>query len=693
MPFIPGTVALTGIVAPTDASDIFPVIDPQYGIDGLRNVATIQEMLAIPKPRRRLGMIVGVNVSSTSATYYYLASDGGGTTTLESDWKVFQTGGSIVFFDEGNNLGSFAKVKFVGNDVSASRDPNDTTLLNVFIPSPTFASHYNLSDGAASGAVSESNIGRVIARISEPTSEAVPFRTNGWENTEQSATSSSSVTFTTANPVTGQGGDATLTVEVYNAANTVIATFTTPVTANNGPSGVSSTGSNAGITVTITGFTDDASKKKANIAVNVNVATVFSNVSETGGRYYVKITNKTDSLTDGGGLYTYTQTQVFYDANPTPAAPGFQLGSANTTIDESTNPNLILTKHISGVEYYTLNSSFRINSPGIIGVNGNSQGRLPGSGSTNAAIENFSMSASETYGINDILQKVWAPTGTNQFTGWTSKWNHPATTYENVDARIGKTNHRYRGPNAKATIRLFDPWANGAVKDSNPLKAILVDTFPTTGNSTSDVEEFDDEEYRLQSNYITPWNSNSTLVAGDACIVGSCLVKPNRFFLTDPTTSAVQPNLTSYLPNKGGPNPDYTLLSGDSRYYRKFFVGNNRAISSFQLVFSGTFLSNSVSTDLANGDLQIFVRRIASATPANPSGPGAPALLLHGALYDDILFNDGVSNGQIRLFQSNATSVFATFGSYDALQGILMEIVIRNNAIRIDRIAFVPSQA
>ena len=56
-----GGVSIMGFVAPNSIHDTYPVIDPIYGIDGLRNVATIDEMLAIPDERRRSGMIVGIN--------------------------------------------------------------------------------------------------------------------------------------------------------------------------------------------------------------------------------------------------------------------------------------------------------------------------------------------------------------------------------------------------------------------------------------------------------------------------------------------------------------------------------------------------------------------------------------------------------------------------------------------------------
>lgn len=55
-----GGVGIMGYVSPLNTSDDYPVIDPLYGIDGLRNVKTIENMVKIPVERRRAGMVVGV---------------------------------------------------------------------------------------------------------------------------------------------------------------------------------------------------------------------------------------------------------------------------------------------------------------------------------------------------------------------------------------------------------------------------------------------------------------------------------------------------------------------------------------------------------------------------------------------------------------------------------------------------------
>ena len=56
-----GGISVMGFIAPNSIYDTYPVIDPIYGIDGLRNVDTIDDMLNISFERRRPGMLVGVD--------------------------------------------------------------------------------------------------------------------------------------------------------------------------------------------------------------------------------------------------------------------------------------------------------------------------------------------------------------------------------------------------------------------------------------------------------------------------------------------------------------------------------------------------------------------------------------------------------------------------------------------------------
>lgn len=64
-----GGIGIMGFISPMDTEDSYAVIDPVYGIDGLRNVESLVELNSITFERRRAGMIVGVNGGET---YYKL---------------------------------------------------------------------------------------------------------------------------------------------------------------------------------------------------------------------------------------------------------------------------------------------------------------------------------------------------------------------------------------------------------------------------------------------------------------------------------------------------------------------------------------------------------------------------------------------------------------------------------------------
>ena len=87
-----GGVEVLGFISPTDTNDTYPVIDPLYGIDGLRNVNTITELNSITNQRRRPGMVVGV---SDGSIYYKLNSPPWNGSL--SDWSIFQSGGGGTF--------------------------------------------------------------------------------------------------------------------------------------------------------------------------------------------------------------------------------------------------------------------------------------------------------------------------------------------------------------------------------------------------------------------------------------------------------------------------------------------------------------------------------------------------------------------------------------------------------------------
>lgn len=689
-----GTVILSGIITPSDTRDTYAVTDPLYGRDGLRNVATQAEMLAITKDRRRLGMLVGVGITANSGNYYYLINDPAGDTTLITDWKTFQPGGSITFFDEGTNLGSFTKVRFSGAQVLSRQDSGDADLLNVFIPPPEFASNFTQQNGVGNGTVTESIV-RGTARISTPTSEGSPgtapgepFKTGGWFGTTQSATNSLGVTFTTVNQVTGFGGNSKIQVELFDGDYVKIADYTTPNLTENT---THSSTSPFGISVIIANLEDDASRKKAKPTIIVFVQNILNGLgSQVGGKYQVKITHFTDTATDGS-TWIYEQAPIFLDAGGS-STLGF--GTPSTRTITEFNQSTTATKFLSGVQYYTTGSRFSVTMTNIAGLNRNSQGRPSTVGGVTRGSDdpNFTVSA-PNYGLPQINQRAWSPTQ-GSFANWTNAWNSPPVDYFADNWSINSVSFRYRGPNGAATGQPFDPWTSGPT-GSTATRPILVDTFETT--STISIEDFNDESKRLTSSYLS-WDSGLPLQNGQACVVGGNLVRPDQFFLTDPTLQTIQPDLSTYFPQKGGPNPNYTGFSQEAKYFRKFQTGNNLLFPSFRLVFSGTFPGGSARAALTSEALKIFVRREQSADPLNLSGPSSNPLRLHGSTeFNSSDFDDGQTIGgsyiRTNAYLTEPNTIEGSLGGRDGLTGILIELVIANSAIRIDRIEFIPEQS
>lgn len=624
----------------------------------------------------------GVTQDNTKTRF--LAIDSNGNLSWNDSPQTGSAGISgLNFYDEGVLVGTYAKVNFVGPGVFADENPINSDTINVYIPPPTYASHFDTNDGTTNGTVVESGITRANVRISTPTTEGNPYYTGGllfplWAGGVHSAHLVSNgvpLKFNTSGAVTGFGGNSTITVNVINGdGTTVLATFTTPAITMAGV--WTSSGANAGITVITTNYAADGLKNKAEVEVRVDLYSMFRTTGTLGldgGRYRVAIAHTTDTATDGGTTYTHIQQWAFIDINP--STPSFGAGSS-VAITESSIPSNVVTRHLSGVEYYTIGSRFEATVTEINNINANTQGRAGG------ANTNFQLTATN-YGLSTITQSIWAPSfGT--FTGWNNNHNNTNDSYAVDNWAIPSTSFRYRGNAGTASATLFDPWAASSPKTSaNNL--ILIDTI--SGGSSQYVETFNDESYRRQSDYTTAWLSSAPLVPGEACVVGGTLVRPDRYYLT---AGVITPNLTTHKPDKSGGNPDYSSFSNDASFYRLFYTtlsASTVPIPSFSMVFSGTFVGTALS-DLQNQHLKIFVRKI-GATVGN-SGTTSDPLLLHGAEYDFGTFNDGSTAGTdtpgIRLGSSSGSTINGTFGGFNATNGIYVEIQICHQTIRIDTI-------
>ena len=69
---IPGTIPLSGVIAPSDDADTYPVTEDIYNKGGHRSVNTLVDRDSIPHDRRKNGMLV--YVESTSLTYQLIGN-------------------------------------------------------------------------------------------------------------------------------------------------------------------------------------------------------------------------------------------------------------------------------------------------------------------------------------------------------------------------------------------------------------------------------------------------------------------------------------------------------------------------------------------------------------------------------------------------------------------------------------------
>lgn len=568
-------------------------------------------------------------------------------------------GSALEIQDEGVAVDSAVTViNFIGADVRAMS--GGSGIVDVYVPTPTYASHYNTQDGTTDARVSD-NVSRTTARISTPTSEGTPFATNGWAGTNQSATLATTATFSMSADATGFGGDSTMVVTMYDAdGTTALETHTTSAITANGSYGAGN------ITITVTNYATDTTRYKARVSITVNANQVFIDNGRDGGRYNVFIRHNTDTTTDGTGPYDYTQTSVFLDTNPnTPSIAG------TVTVGETAGG--VLTKHLSGIEYYISNSSFTASVTTINNLNRN----------TAKTTSNLRVS-STGYGISSVDHSPFG-TGSANFSNWTNAYDNTGTDYSNTSFNINSSNYRYRGTGASISSFPRDTWGNGSTVSSSTSN-ILVDTYGTT--STNLGEYFDDEARRQDNTYnggtsTGNWTSNVALASGSALVLGGQLLVPNQATLTSGGSNA---DWSTYSPTSGGANPDYSSLGAPVSYYRTIVdtTGLNR--SSFTVTFTGNFVANA-TTDLANQDFRIYIRRRASAGGGD-SGTTANPLSMHGAVYNFASFDDGVTNGQIRESSSSGNTVNCTFGGFSCEDGVFMEIEIVNTAVKITSLVF-----
>ena len=644
-------------------------------------------------------------------------------------------GGNITVLDEGVTVGTYTTMNFVGTDVLAE-DSGTSGQVNVYIPTPTFLPYFNTTNAQGS-AVMDTQSFNNNPRVSDPNGgEGSPYRTGGGANTlwasnnKPSYTSANgNLTFSTAGACTGFSadatGDATITVTVYDANGvSSLDTFTTTTLFANG---TQTGGGGNDISVTIGSYAADLPTKfSATVSITVGVGNILATAGYTGGRFHVQATMSTDSATDGTGPYDYfgpngtgstsyvaEDNDVFFDTNPTSSVI-----TGTVTIAETVGN--ILTKHLSGIEYYVDGSQFTINVNEIDNWNANTQGRS-GSGNTYNLL-----AQGPNYNLSPVQQAPW-PQGVNlgTWTDWNDEDDDQGIDYEYTAWAINNTNWRFRNSTASINARPYDPWNSGSQKSSTPGQSILIDTYNTTGNNSVSPnfnptlrETFIDEEYRLLkgASAYTAWNSNLSLAdasqapngsgaAGpfeNACTVGSNIVTPFRFFSDSGSSSNTPvapggynttiPDVSGYKPDLGTQNPNYSSLINPGVYHRLFETATLPAlpIASFEIEFAGSFTGGTAYTSLLNEDMRIYIRKKA-ATASSNIGANAVPHSMHGVGFNSGVFTDpptSIDNadgsGQCRTGTTVSNTVTGTFGGSNALEGFYIEIQLINTAQRID---------
>lgn len=589
------------------------------------------------------------------------------------------SGGNVEWQDEGVTVATRAIANVIGDDVVVVDDAGNSRVNIIHGPAPTYNSHWNTSDGNnGSQAVGES-LSRSTVRVSTPSGgEGTPFKTNGWAGTNQAGTLATDGTYTTPGTTTGFGGDSTMTVTVYDAdGSTVLETYTTPAITTNGVH----TSPSTNIVVTITGFGDDPSppspvltKKSANASVFVDHGAILTTAGLSGGRFHVEIAHTTDTTTDGGGTYSYVQPDVFVDDNPTTPA-------INGSVSIAERAGSVLTKHISGLEYYILGSEFNPSVADVDQFNRNTQ-----------RTASMLQAAGSDYGLAALNQEPF-PGGAGEafFSGWTNDHDQDNVDWAYIGWAITQTSYRFVGATATISALVRDTWASSGALTS-PNADILVDTYVEA--PTDVFEPFDGEGRRELIDGVGGgasggsfpgagfWPSATSLTAGQAFIQNGSVEHPDAGGVLD---------WSGYKPDLSGANPDYTALAAQAfvDYGRRFQKTPGINIPSFQMVFTGTFAAGNMLADLVAGNVEMYVYRIAvpGGTPGNfgaPPGNTTPLRMhvsFNGAVYDD---GATVPGSGIREGGSSGNTINCTFGAgTPADTGFYWHLRILNSATRV----------
>jgi len=521
------------------------------------------------------------------------------TTTFPDDSSGSGTGtgsGNIAVYDEGTLVNAtVTKLNFIGTEVVAKQDGADIAQVDIYIPPPDYVSHYNTTDGSNNGMVN--SIATANRHVSNPgTFDIGPWTAGSVHPTTRSGT----LHYNSASEVLFETLTTTILAEVIGADGTT----TIASCQIDNPSGNTSN-TNQNITIQVSNFDTNGDKWKGRINTTINISSIIP----SSGKFSVRITHQQPS-----GNYVKTQSNLFYDSEPNTAV------LTGVSITESAGR---ITKFLSGVQYYDLNSPFTVDIADIDYLNGDS---YP---TTQVEVRG------PEYGLPALNLA-----GTD-LTDWTNDWDDIDDTYHSDDWEITAVNYRFIGDNANILGRTVD-WTTGSDVLS-PDSSILIDTWVSQSDELS--EYFTDEDYRLMSDYTTPWDSTQSLDAYDdnngLQIMSGVAKVPSSLSASNNNNA----DFSSYNPL---PNPDYSSFSGNT-YYREFTDVTNSVRTSARLAIQGFTLQN-----LIDEDVLLFI---------DIPGKFTSECYAHSPNEFDFGSMDG-DNDPIRVDDSTTNDIHISFGTY-----------------------------
>jgi len=465
-------------------------------------------------------------------------------------------GGTITVQDEGVNvLTNVSVMNFIGADVIAL-DSGIPGQANIYIPAIEFVSDFNTTNGSNNCVVTPATTpNRMVANPGT-------FGIGGWAaGTLHPSTNATLWALDTVNNCSFD--DETTTIDVLVAGDddnfgAPIATHSTvALTTLNTPFDATVAGIRIRVDDTGGAMTGDYGKFKARIRVDIGHDSIIGD----SGRFSVRIVH------NNLGAVTFQQGPTFYDAQQTRVALQDPFIGDSVTLSET--GGFVITRFLSGVEYYDLNSRFTIDIGDIDWLNSDSW-----------PTTNVLQLIGPEYGFPNV--NVPQADARLVAGGWTNAWNDTNTTFQETAWAITTLNYYYLGTTANVRATTLDTWIAGAASfDDSPDASVAIETHLTS--DTRLYEDFYNEAWRcaLTGNFDLPaqrgWSSNADIAAADACYWnGRC---GRRAF-----------DYTPYSPNAAG-QPDYSVSQDATVYVVREFQHDGTASANFRLNILGTYTS------------------------------------------------------------------------------------------------------